>query len=251
MSVLPKNSLVLVTGANGWIASHVVDQLLRQGYRVRGTVRTASKAEWLKEYVEASYGPDKLEIFLVPDMSVGGAFDEAIKDVAAFIHVASDLSFSTDPNVTITNTVNGTAHALSAARKCPTLKHFIYTSSVSAAYILYLDTPRTITSDTWADDAIELAYKPANPENPDPRQGVYVYCASKALAERAVWKVATEEKPHFVVNSVLPDLNIGPLLDTSGRQKLSSGGLVPGLYRKGWAGLGVFRGVPSRKSGSI
>lgn len=41
---IPKNALVVVTGANGFIASHVVDQLLLAGYRVRGTVRNTEKA---------------------------------------------------------------------------------------------------------------------------------------------------------------------------------------------------------------
>ncbi|KAH9826674.1 aldehyde reductase II [Teratosphaeria destructans] len=41
---LPTQSLILVTGANGWLGMHVVDQLLEHGYRVRGTVRNAEKA---------------------------------------------------------------------------------------------------------------------------------------------------------------------------------------------------------------
>ena len=36
---------VLVTGASGYIAAHVVWQLQRQGYRVRGTVRSLANAE--------------------------------------------------------------------------------------------------------------------------------------------------------------------------------------------------------------
>ncbi|HWL49190.1 MAG TPA: NAD-dependent epimerase/dehydratase family protein, partial [Acidimicrobiia bacterium] len=34
---------VLVTGASGFIASHIVQQLLEGGYRVRGTVRDPDK----------------------------------------------------------------------------------------------------------------------------------------------------------------------------------------------------------------
>lgn len=34
---LPQGSLVLVSGANGFIASHVVKQLLENGYKVRPT----------------------------------------------------------------------------------------------------------------------------------------------------------------------------------------------------------------------
>jgi nucleoside-diphosphate-sugar epimerase len=47
---LSRGSRVLVTGANGYIASHVVDQLLGPGYIVRGTVR--SPKAWLDEYHE-------------------------------------------------------------------------------------------------------------------------------------------------------------------------------------------------------
>lgn len=79
MSALPKGSLVLVTGANGWIASHVVDQLIQAGYNVRGTSRESSKAEWLQDYVTGKYGSGKFEVAVVPDMSVEGAFDDAVK----------------------------------------------------------------------------------------------------------------------------------------------------------------------------
>ncbi len=79
MSALPKGSLVLVTGANGWIASHVVDQLLQAGFNVRGTSRDASKAEWLQDYVAETYGTQRFEVAVVPDMSVEGAFDDAVK----------------------------------------------------------------------------------------------------------------------------------------------------------------------------
>lgn len=34
-----KKPLVLVTGASGYIATHIIKLLLDQGYRVRGTVR--------------------------------------------------------------------------------------------------------------------------------------------------------------------------------------------------------------------
>lgn len=79
MSALPQGSPVLVTGANGWIASHVVDQLLQAGFTVRGTSRDASKAEWLQDYVAEKYGSGKFEVAVVPDMSVEGAFDDAVK----------------------------------------------------------------------------------------------------------------------------------------------------------------------------
>jgi len=35
--------LVCVTGASGYIASHIVHQLLQKGYRVHGTVRSTDE----------------------------------------------------------------------------------------------------------------------------------------------------------------------------------------------------------------
>lgn len=43
-ALLP-GSRILVTGANGYIASHVVDQLLALRYVVRGTIRPKTLAE--------------------------------------------------------------------------------------------------------------------------------------------------------------------------------------------------------------
>ena len=81
MASLPKGSLILVTGSNGFIASHIVDQLLQVGFNVRGTVREASKADWLTDYVAEKYGTGRFEAAIVPDMSVKGAFDDAVKGV--------------------------------------------------------------------------------------------------------------------------------------------------------------------------
>ena len=47
--------IVLVTGASGFIATHLIKQLLEQGrYHVRGTVRSLKKEEkvWYYQYVE-------------------------------------------------------------------------------------------------------------------------------------------------------------------------------------------------------
>lgn len=79
--VLESGSLVLVTGANGYIGSHVADQLIQAGYRVRGTARDASKVAWLKEMFDQKYGPGKFESVVVEDMAKAGAYDEACKGV--------------------------------------------------------------------------------------------------------------------------------------------------------------------------
>jgi uncharacterized protein YbjT (DUF2867 family) len=74
---IDSNALILVSGANGFIAAHVIHVLLEKGYRVRGTVRSAAKIPHLQK-VFGGYG-DKLEIVVVPDITaVGSIFAKKI-----------------------------------------------------------------------------------------------------------------------------------------------------------------------------
>ena len=78
-SVLEPGSIVLVTGANGFIGSHVADQLIQAGYRVRGTARDISKISWVKDLFDERHGPGKFEPVVVADMAKPGAYDDACK----------------------------------------------------------------------------------------------------------------------------------------------------------------------------
>jgi nucleoside-diphosphate-sugar epimerase len=82
---LPAGSLVIVSGANGYIASHIVDILLQLGFNVRGTVRSAKP--WLDSYFRVKYGVDRYESVIVPAIEQDGSFNEAVKGAAGFIHV--------------------------------------------------------------------------------------------------------------------------------------------------------------------
>ena len=81
--VIPPGSTVLVTGANGFIGSHITDQLLQAGYLVRGTSRDIAKTVWMTELFDKKYGKGKFEAFVVEDMVESGAFDEACKGMNA------------------------------------------------------------------------------------------------------------------------------------------------------------------------
>lgn len=78
-SAIPIGSTVLVTGANGYIASHIADKLLGLGYNVRGTVRDPKRHQWMIDMFDKQYGKGKFELFHVPDMATEGAFDNAVK----------------------------------------------------------------------------------------------------------------------------------------------------------------------------
>lgn len=78
-STLPLGSTVLVTGITGYIGSHVADQLLQAGFKVRGTVRNVEKAAGLLRNWESKFGAGQVDLVVVQDISKPGAFDEAVK----------------------------------------------------------------------------------------------------------------------------------------------------------------------------
>jgi hypothetical protein len=67
-----------VTGVTGFIASHITDQLLADGYTVRGTARSAAKSEYLQKVFDDKYGAGKFEIVMVLDLEDEGAFDQSV-----------------------------------------------------------------------------------------------------------------------------------------------------------------------------
>lgn len=82
---LPPGSHILVTGANGYVASHVVNQLLQQGYMVRGTVRAAKP--WLDEYFTKQYRSDKYESMIVSSFEDVDSVGRALDGVDGVIHL--------------------------------------------------------------------------------------------------------------------------------------------------------------------
>jgi GDP-mannose 4,6 dehydratase len=79
LPIMASDQIVLVTGISGFIGSHVADQFLEAGYRVRGTARVVSKVDSIKKALELKHGEGRLEVVAVPDMTIDGAFDEAVK----------------------------------------------------------------------------------------------------------------------------------------------------------------------------
>jgi len=81
--------LVLVTGASGFLASHIVKQLLELGYRVRGTVRSLKddkKVGPLRKLVDKP----KYELELVEaDLLNENSWLDAIKGCTYALHTAS------------------------------------------------------------------------------------------------------------------------------------------------------------------
>ncbi|TFK38826.1 D-lactaldehyde dehydrogenase [Crucibulum laeve] len=202
------NAKVLVTGANGFLAMWIVCRLLKEGYSVRGVVRSAEKGRHAQEYF-ASYG-DRFEIDAVPDMIEEGAFDEAVKGVQAVMHTATPISPSgTDPDAYIKPAVSGAIGILKSALKHgSSIQRIIYTSSTGAVLRPTSD-PLVFNENDWNDAALEEVK-----EKGDSAGWVQKYQASKVLAERAAWELYHTHKHELPWDLVVinPPLILGPAI---------------------------------------
>jgi nucleoside-diphosphate-sugar epimerase len=206
--------IVLVTGANGYIAGPVIEAFLKAGYAVRGTVRSKASANALVEAL-SQYRED-IEIVEVPDIVAPGAFDDAVKGVYGIAHLASPVSLSfTDPEPILKAAIGGTESILESALKETSVKSIVLMSSV-AAVTSKKEGPYRFTEADWNTEAPELVKK-LGKNSPGP----LIYVASKAAAERAFWDFRTEKKPAFTMTAINPTFVMGPPVALESIDKIS------------------------------
>ncbi|GAA5820064.1 hypothetical protein JCM10212_006423 [Sporobolomyces blumeae] len=221
--ILPKGSLILVTGANGKARTINLEE---PGYRVRGTARSLDKLSNLQKRWDAKY-PGMFQAVEIPDLTKEGCYDEALKDVGGFAHAAADVTFSTDFDAVVGGLISSTLNAFRAASSFPNVKSFVLTSSYIAAA-----PPQTgkdgchFDGKSWNDQAVVMAKSlPAD----HPAKGFAIYMASKCEGEKALWKWVEEEKPSFSVNTVLPGVCVGEVMDPE-KQWGSTGGIIRDVF---------------------
>ena len=110
----------LVTGASGFIGGHLVQRLLRDGYRVRCLVRSSSDTSLL----------DTLEVELaVGDLTDAGSLARAVSGCSYVLHCGAMVSdWGTAREVTRVN-VAGTRNLLAAAADSGGVRRFVHFSS--------------------------------------------------------------------------------------------------------------------------
>ncbi|RLV89754.1 putative NADPH-dependent methylglyoxal reductase GRP2 [Spathaspora sp. JA1] len=194
---------VFVSGANGYIAQHIVKQLLEHGYNVVGSVRSASKGEELKQLTQS----ENFSYEVVADIGEIGAFDNALKrhpEVTVFLHAASPVTFSAtdfDKEV-IQPAINGTKNALAAIKEhAPQVQRVVVTSSIAAVIDFINPDPTTVyTEESWSPITHEQGLQ----------NGLLAYVASKKFAELEVDKFMKQEKPKFKITTTQPGFVFGP-----------------------------------------
>jgi len=121
---------VLVTGADGFIGSHLAEALVAQGYEVKALVmyNFESSRGWLDRC-----GPDALSCMEVVhgDIRDSGGVMEMVKGTDMVLHLAALIGIPysyTAPESYVETNVLGTLNLLQAARRYET-EHFIHTST--------------------------------------------------------------------------------------------------------------------------
>lgn len=223
----PASTTILVTGASGHIGSNVVQEALDLGCHVRGTARTQEKADNTKKAFNNH--PNYTAVIVPTFVEPSAAIDDSVKGVDAVILVASDTTFNSDPKVVVDGVVAGTLNFLRAAVKEPRVKRFVLTSSSSAALTPIPGKKITVTTESWNDEALDVAWnKPGESIGPNNYEFI-VYAASKTAGEKEFWKFIKEEKPSFVANTVLPNFNTGRIVTNGG----ATGWMMPEVFKKG------------------
>jgi len=116
--------LALVTGASGFVGSHVVDELLRRGARVRCLLRSTSSRRWLE---------GKPVEFAVGDVRHAEGLDAAVAGADWIVHAAG-LTHAKDAAEFHRANALGTELILGASlRASPAPRRFLYISSQAAA----------------------------------------------------------------------------------------------------------------------
>jgi dihydroflavonol-4-reductase len=169
----------LVTGATGFLGSHVARQLAARGERVRVLARPSSDRRALADLpVEVAEG----------DLRDSASLDRAMQGVSRVFHVAADYRlWAKDTREIYESNVTGTRNLLTAARKARVEK-FIYTSTVATVAVDRDGLPSEATESTI--DEMVGHYK-----------------RSKWMAEQEARRAAHEGVPVVIA---MPTTPVGP-----------------------------------------
>lgn len=154
---------VLVTGADGFIGSHLVEELLKEGYDVRAFVYYNSFSSWGWLDILPKEKLDKIEIFS-GDIRDPNGVREAMKGIDEVYHLAALIAIPFSyhsPDSYVDTNIKGTLNILQVARELNTKRVLV-----------------TSTSEVYG----TAKYVPIDEEHP--YQGQSPYSATKIGADR-------------------------------------------------------------------
>ena len=188
---------VLVTGVSGFIGGHIASELLRQGYAVRGSIRSPRRADRVREAMVRS-GVDAAGLeFRLLDLLADDGWADAAAGARFVIHVASPfVTAKTDPLELIRPAEEGTRRAVEAGLAAGA-ERVVVTSSLATVQFAPFGPGHVLGESDWS---------------PSSGRGINAYTTSKIRAERMAWGVADADNARERVATILPGAVIGPLL---------------------------------------
>ncbi len=195
------DDLVLVTGATGYVAQHCVDQLLRRGYRVRGTVRPAVPADAVRVPFQAIADADRRIEVVAADLTRDDGWDEALKGCRYVLHVAAPFPM-VPPRVRdglLAPARDGTLRVLRAASRAGVERTVVTSSTVAVLHGHPGASDRVFDQSDWTDT-----------DSPT----ITSYAYAKTLAERSAWDFAAADRSGMTLATVNPGLILGPIIDS-------------------------------------
>lgn len=191
--------LVVVTGGSGFIAVHIILQLLQQGYAVRTTVRSLKKVDLIHNMLTTGGQTDFSNLEIVEaDLTTDKNWDQVMADATYAVQVASPtptLNFKNEDEM-IRPAVDGTLRVLKAARDAG-VQRVVLTSAYGAVFAGHKNRTTPYTEKDWSD----LSAKNIHP-----------YQKSKTLSEQAAWNFIKTEGHGLELAAVNPVGVMGPVL---------------------------------------
>ena len=113
---------ILITGASGFLGSHIAEQLTGQGHSVRLLLRKTSSRRFLSSF-DYEQAPG--------DITDAATLPAAVDGVDAVVHAAGLIKARNEAEFHSVN-AEGTLNLVRAAERSPSVKRFIYVSSLAA-----------------------------------------------------------------------------------------------------------------------
>lgn len=204
----PSEQTLLVTGANSFVAGHIIQVALKRGYNVRGTVRSETAAAKVHD-IFSDYA-SQISVAIVPDITKPELYEAGFAGtstpITGVINVAAPFALQFDDNIRdlLEPAVNGAISILEATKRFgPNVRRVVNTSSFAAIFDLSLGyRPGYVYN--------EKDWNPMTFEEASTADGSTAYCASKGLAEKAMWDWAEKHTPKFSLTMINPPWVFGP-----------------------------------------
>ena len=212
---MTEQGLILVTGATGFVGKWTILELLRKGYRVRGTVRSLTRAAEVTDTLARELGQGALSnLELVEaDLLDDKGWAEAMAGVSTVQHIATAIRADEpkDQDLVIRPALEGTQRVFRFADAAG-IKRIIMTSSIATVGYGHGQTSgRRVYDETYF-------------TNLDNMKWTWAYCVGKTRAEQFAWAFAKEHG--IELTTIHPGAIIGPALDEHASISL---GMVTGL----------------------